>query len=67
MKYSIYWLISEDRKRTYIGFTDNIQKRTKTHLANKVKTTKNFGKFRCLLLEIVNDLESARKREKYWK
>ena len=65
--FKVYWLISEDKKKTYVGFSDNIEKRTKEHVSRQVKTTREFGKFKCYVLESVDDLESARRRERYWK
>lgn len=65
--YTIYWLISEDLKRTYVGFTDNVKQRLEYHKNKKVKTTITFGKFKCFKLEEVKDLSQAIIREKYWK
>lgn len=65
--YFIYWLISEDRSKTYVGFTDNLQKRVECHGSKKVKTTKSFGNFSVDILEEVDDIKQARTREKYWK
>lgn len=67
MPHIIYWLISENFQETYIGFTDNINKRVKEHKNKKVKTTKNFGRLRCFKIEGVKNLQEAKKREKYWK
>ncbi|MDO8240925.1 MAG: GIY-YIG nuclease family protein [Candidatus Moranbacteria bacterium] len=63
----IYQLISEDRTKTYIGFSDDLDRRISEHLAGKVKTTKNFGEFSHRILEKVNDIRLARIAEKYWK
>ncbi|MFA4871638.1 MAG: GIY-YIG nuclease family protein [Patescibacteria group bacterium] len=67
MEYFIYWLISEDSKNTYIGFSENICRRVREHRAGQVNTTKHFGKFKCYILERANNLETALIREKYWK
>jgi putative endonuclease len=65
--YIIYWLVNENKDKTYIGFTKDIAQRINYHVDKKVKTTEDFGKFKCFILERVEDLISARKREKYWK
>ena len=65
--YQIYWLINEFKTKTYIGFTDDINKRIIKHKNNQVKTTQNFGKFRVFILENIDNLFLARQREKYWK
>jgi putative endonuclease len=67
MTYIIYWLLSENKYRTYIGFSDKIKRRIMEHKSGKVKTTKGFDKFRCFKLEEVENIEKARIREKYWK
>ena len=65
--YLIYWLINESNDKTYIGFTDNIDNRIKKHETGDVKTTKDFGKFKCYTLEKVETEEKAVIRERYWK
>jgi len=65
--YIIYWLISENRNKTYVGFTNDIKNRIRKHKNRGVKSTENFGKFRCFVIEKVNNVIDARKREKYWK
>jgi len=66
--YFIYLLISQDKKRTYTGFTDNIENRIKKHKTKGVRTTKNFGDFSYIILEkVLPDERLAREAEKYWK
>ncbi|MEA2007090.1 MAG: GIY-YIG nuclease family protein [Patescibacteria group bacterium] len=65
--FKIYWLVSEDKRRTYIGFSDNVKRRMQEHATGQVKTTRNFGKAICYMLETVGDAEIVRKKEKYWK
>ncbi|MFA5359953.1 MAG: GIY-YIG nuclease family protein [Patescibacteria group bacterium] len=67
MTFILYWLIDNDYKHTYVGFSDNIKRRIIEHKQGKVKTTKNFGRFKCFELEKVSNIAEARKREKYWK
>ena len=65
--YIIYWLINEDKKSTYLGFTNNIKQRLEYHKKGKVKSTKNFGNFKAYKLEDCESLDQARIKEKYWK
>lgn len=63
----VYWLISEDRKKTYVGFTHDLKARILEHRNGWVRTTRKFGNFLAYKLEQVETLGQARKREKYWK
>lgn len=63
----IYIIINELQDKTYVGFTDNTERRVKEHSSHKVRTTKYFGKFVFHILEKVEDKQKARIREKYWK
>lgn len=63
----IYWLLSEDNKKTYVGFTGNLDERMRMHRNDQVKSTKGFGNFRIIVLDNVDDVGLARSRERYWK
>jgi putative endonuclease len=66
--YFIYLLISEDNKRTYVGFTNDLNNRLLKHRNGGVRTTKKFGNFDWMILEkILPDDRLARIAEKYWK
>ena len=65
--FDIYWLISEDSAKTYIGYTNDLKRRIVEHKRGDTKSTKEFGNFRCLRIEKMLRLEEARKRERYWK
>jgi putative endonuclease len=67
MEFVIYWIKSENKEKTYIGFSDNIDARVKMHRQHKVKSTKNFGNFSYSIIEKVPNLKYARIQEKYWK
>ena len=67
MNYIIYWLISENSKKTYVGFSNDIKRRIHEHRNSIVKTTRDFGKFKIYVIERVANIEQARIREKYWK
>ncbi len=65
--YTIYWLINEQRNKTYIGLSKNFKQRILEHKSKKVKTTINFGNFTYHILEKIDVITKARQREKYWK
>ena len=66
--YKTYWLISQDKTKTYVGFSERLEDRIREHKDKKVFTTKNFGAFRVFVLEeVAEDIPLAREREKYWK
>jgi len=67
MLYSIYFLISQDGKRTYVGYSGDFKKRLRQHRNKAVKTTVNFGRFQWQILETVDSVPGARKKERYWK
>ena len=65
--YYIYLLINETSDKTYIGFTDNVERRIREHRNKKVKSTKNFGKFKGYIINKTNSIKQAREKEKYYK
>jgi len=65
--YKIYWLINEQKNKTYIGYTRDLRRRIKEHRNKKVKSTRKFGEFKAYLIEEVCFLKEARKEERYWK
>ncbi|MBT5503442.1 GIY-YIG nuclease family protein [Candidatus Falkowbacteria bacterium] len=65
--HKIYFLINQWRTKTYTGQTNNFEQRMQEHKNGKVKSTKNFDTFEAHILEEVDTLKAAIKREKYWK
>jgi len=65
--YKIYFLLSEDRARTYVGFTDDLERRMKEHRRGGVKTTRAFGDFKGYVIDKSDSMKGARKLEKYYK
>jgi len=39
----VYLLVSKDYNKTYVGFSDDIERRIKEHRKGKVRTTKYFS------------------------
>ena len=65
--YYVYWLINETKNKTYVGFTDNLERRIKEHRRKKIKSTKNFVNFQAYKIDKADTISEARKKEIYWK
>ena len=65
--YKVYILQSSKDNRTYVGYTDNIEKRLKEHNLGKVMATCNRRPFKIIYFESVVNIKDAKKRELYWK
>ncbi len=67
MKYYVYILKSINHEKTYVGFTENIERRIKEHNQGKSKYTSKFKPWQIAYYEEVNELEEAIRLEKYYK
>jgi len=67
MVWSVYILFSENFKRTYVGFTQNIETRLKYHNDGRVISTKKFRPWKLVFEEKHENYTDARKRELYYK
>ena len=67
MKYWIYILKSINYEKTYVGITNNLQRRLKEHNSGKSNYTSKFKPWKIVFTEEADDLATARKREKYFK
>jgi len=65
--FTVYILQSLKDLRTYVGFCSDIGKRLIRHNSGFVNATKHRRPFKILFTEQVNDMQEAKKREKYWK
>jgi putative endonuclease len=65
--YSVYILKSRKDKRTYVGYTRNIEKRIRDHNSGHVVATKHRRSLVLLYKESCENLETAKQREVYWK
>ena len=63
----MYVLQSLTDNRTYVGSTDNFERRFKQHNCGQVKSTKHRIPFKVLFIEEFSTLSEARKRENWWK
>lgn len=65
--YFIYVLLSLKDQKTYVGYTDDFERRFKQHNSGYVKSTKHRIPFRLLFTEEFETSAEAKKRELYWK
>ena len=65
--YYLYILKSQKDKKSYIGTTENIEKRLKNHNAGRVKSTKHRRPFVVIHTERFKTLSEARKKEWFYK
>ena len=65
--YFIYVLQSLKDNRTYVGYTDNVERRLVQHNSGYVKSTKTRTPFKILFTEEFEASAEARRREMYWK
>ena len=63
----LYILINLKRNKTYVGVTDNIDRRVKSHNLGKSKYTSRFRPWKLLYSEQIESYNAARKRERYFK
>lgn len=63
----VYVLFSLKDHRTYVGSTNNFERRLKQHNSGQVKSTKLRGPFKLLFTETFDTLSEARKRENWYK
>ncbi len=65
--YFVYILKSKVAKKSYVGMTDNIERRLREHNSGKSFFTKNYFPWEIIHKEMYGTREEARKREKYLK
>jgi putative endonuclease len=65
--YTIYIIKSKLKNFTYVGFTNNLERRLFEHNSGYNKSTKAFLPFDLVYSEEVENSIEARKREKFFK
>ena len=65
--YTVYVLQSLKDNKTYIGFTDNFERRFEQHNSGKSKSTKYRAPFKLLFKEEFGNSTEAKKHELWWK
>ncbi|MFA6973719.1 MAG: GIY-YIG nuclease family protein [Parcubacteria group bacterium] len=65
--FCVYLLLSEKDERTYLGSTDNFERRLHEHNNGKTISTKNRRPLKLIYKEIFGTLSEARIRERYLK
>lgn len=66
-KYFVYILKSKIKEITYVGFTNDIERRVMEHNSGKLKFTRIYKPWEVVYLEEFYSKAEARKREKYFK
>src|SRR5690606_40901717 len=65
--YYVYVIVSPTHNFTYVGTTDNVDRRIHQHNAGFGKSTRRYRPFELIHTEAFPTREDARKREKYLK
>ncbi len=65
--YKVYILRSKSDYKTYVGITDNIERRLKEHNAGKSFYTCRYKPWKLIYSKEYKDIKSARTKEKYFK
>jgi len=65
--YSAYILYSEKDKKTYVGYSKDLENRLNLHNSGQVKSTKYRRPLRLLYSEIFKTGKEAKDREQWWK
>ncbi len=67
MKYYIYILKSKSTNKTYVGYTNNLERRLTEHNSGKSNFTSKFLPWEIIYKEEFDEEIEARKKEKYYK
>ncbi|MDO8498382.1 MAG: GIY-YIG nuclease family protein [bacterium] len=67
MKYIVYVLSSTLLSRSYVGFTNDLERRLEEHNKGKSYYASRYAPWKIIYTEEVSDYKEARKREKYLK
>jgi len=67
MNYFVYILKSKSARKSYVGMTNDVDRRLAEHNSGKHFYTKRYLPWEMIYSESCGNLESARKREKYLK
>jgi len=65
--FTVYVLQSLKDFKTYVGSTDNFERRFEQHNSGRSKSTKNRSPFKLLFKEEFQNSAEAKKREIWWK
>ena len=67
MNYALYILKSQTANKSYVGMTNDLERRLLEHNSGKNFYTKRYTPWKVIYQENCDSLVSARKREKYFK
>ena len=63
----VYLLLSQKDNRTYLGSTDDLERRIKEHNSGKVTSTRYRRPLKLIYEEVYDTLDKARRQERYLK
>jgi len=66
-KYKVYILFSDLHKKTYVGFSEDSERRLQEHNSGKVASTEKYKPWRIVYEEEIDNYSQARRRELYYK
>lgn len=67
MSHYVYILYSQKHLRTYVGQTDDVNRRLRQHNKGKVKSTKTYVPWTLIHVEIFKTRSEAMKKESWYK
>ena len=67
MTFYVYVLLSQTKRRTYVGSTFNVEERLKQHNFGKVKSSKPYAPYTLIYKEEFLTLKEARQKETFFK
>ena len=65
--FSVYILLSEKDKRTYVGYSHDVNQRLRQHNSGQVRATRHRLPLRVLFTEEFETEAEAKSRELWWK
>jgi len=65
--FTVYILKSNSVAKTYVGYTNNLERRFQEHNSGQVPFTKRFLPWQVIYTESSDTEYQAKKRERYWK
>uniref|UniRef100_A0A832DFW2 GIY-YIG nuclease family protein n=1 Tax=Ignavibacterium album TaxID=591197 RepID=A0A832DFW2_9BACT len=67
MRYFVYILYSKEHNKTYVGYSNNLERRLKEHNSGKSEYTKKYLPWKIVYTEEYESEIDARHKEKYYK
>jgi putative endonuclease len=65
--YYLYLLLNEAKTRTYVGVTEDLNKRLVKHNAGRIKSSSPYRPYKIIYTESYETLTEDRRKEKFYK